>query len=148
MLKSKSYLNDIHLPYLKYALDEDIVRHYCQALLADKTDISIIGCRVVKLRHRRAKRSTIQYEMTLRVANGSPQTHWLVGYQFADAGKFRSVSRRFKKLCAGPEPVDGLPPGFVIEAIGLLLQRFPFDRHLPELSSLYFNLDPCQFLLI
>jgi len=140
-VEQKNYLNDPQLPYLSLALDGNIVRHFCRALISDNVAASISRCRVARVRLRRAQRCIIQYELTLRLAGGSEQTHWLVGYQYASRKKFRARANQLKRLTAGRHPVDGLLPGIVIGEIRLLLQRFPFDRRLPALVSFHFNIE-------
>ena len=141
MAQLTNYLTDPELPFLSLALDSNMVRHFCQALISDNVDASISNCRVARLRYRRAQRCIIQYELTLRLADGSEQTHWLVGYQYASSKKFRARANQLKRLTDDRHPVDGLLPGIVVEEIRLLLHRFPFDHRLPSLVSLYFDID-------
>ena len=141
MAQLTNYLTDPELPFLSLALDGNMVRHFCQALISDNVNASISNCRVARLRYRRAQRCIIQYELTLRLADGSEQTHWLVGYQYASSKKFRARANQLKRLTDDRHPVDGLLPGIVVEEIRLLLHRFPFDHRLPSLVSLYFDID-------
>lgn len=141
VLQSLNYLNDPHLPHLVEALDGNNVRHFYQAMIADEVDTRISSFQVVRVRYRRAQRCIIQYEMTLRLTDDSLQTHWLVGYLYANKKKLRARADRLEKMSADCCPVDGLPPVVVIEEIGLLLQRFPFDRRLPTLAPFYFNIN-------
>lgn len=141
MLQSPGYLNDPVLPHLTLVLDEENMRHICHTLITDKVDATIIDCRVVRLRYRRAQRCIIQYKMTLQLVDETVQTHWLVGYQYANKEKFRARANRLEKMGATCNPADGLRPFVVIEEAGLLLQRFPFDRRLPTLAPFYFNID-------
>ena len=137
MLQSQTYLNNALLPHLKQALDEDLMRHHCRALLGADTGADILSCRVTRLRYRRAQRCIIQYEMTLKQPDDTVHTHWLAGYQYADKDRFRARARRQKRLNAICHPADGLLAGAVIDEIGLLLERFPFDRRIPALAPFY-----------
>ena len=141
MAQIKNYLTDPTLPFLSSALDGEIVRHFCRALIGDDIETSIVSCRVTRVRFRRAQRCIIQYELTLRRADGAEQVHWLVGYQYADCRKYRARANQLQRLTADRHPVDGLRPGIVIEEIRLLLQRFPFENRLPALVGFYFGID-------
>jgi hypothetical protein len=141
MAQAKYHLTDPMLPFLSMALDGNILRHFCQRLICDNFDASISNCHVTRLRLRRAQRCIIQYQLTLRLADGSEQVHYLVGYQYANRKKFRARADQLRRLTADRQPVDGLRPGIVIDEISLLLQRFPFDHRLPSLLGVYFNID-------
>ena len=141
MTQAKTYPTDPMLPFLSLALDGNILRHFCQRLICPNFDASIGNCQVTRVRLRRAQRCIIQYQLTLHLADGSEQVHYLVGYQYANRKKFRARANRLRRLTADRQPDDGLLPGIVIDEISLLLQRFPFDYRLPSLSDFYFNVD-------
>ena len=141
MTRDSHYLRDASLPYLAQALDGKTILRYCRALLGNEKDVRISTCRVLKLRYRRRKRAIIQYEIGLQTGDGRERSVWLAGYQYASRERYRAGVRRLERLLANHGTEGGMLPGIAIEPLQLLLLRFPYDRRLPALMSVYFNIE-------
>ena len=141
MVRAKYYLQDASLPHLERALNGETIGRYCRGLAHPEKGIRISSCRVLRLRYRRGRRAIIQYEITLVHADGSKQSLWLAGYQYASRERFETGVRRLERLLANHGDDGDMLPGIAIESLQLLLLRFPYDRRLPALMSFYFNIE-------
>ena len=141
MKKGPHYLQDSKLPHLARALDGNSIRRICRGLIRHREGAAIGTCRVTRLRYKRSLRATIQYQITVLHRDGSEETLWLAGYQYADRNRYESGVRRLERLLANQGDDGEMPPGLAIDSLGLLLMRFPYDRRLPALMSLYFNIE-------
>ena len=141
MTQDNHYLRDASLPHLAQALDVKTVIRACRALLGNDKGVRVGACRVSKLRYRRGRRAIIQYEITLRTGDGRERSVWLAGYQYASRERFQAGVRRLERLLANHGTDGGMLPGIAIEPLQLLLLRFPYDRRLPALMSVYFNIE-------
>jgi len=102
------------------------------------------SCRLVRYRYRPGQRSIVLYELNLQqLADGHTSTHWITGTVHADAGRmykqFRKLLRQFKrnKLSIVNEHFSPLPLCFFLHDVDMLVQQYPFDRHLPQLHVFY-----------
>ncbi len=102
-------------------------------------DVKLIGCRLVRLRYRKARRIIALFDLVLKEsATGKLRQQWATGFLYR-GGKAR---RTYKRLNSAAPSSNGcslprsLKPFLFLSDLDMLVQLFPYDRHLPNLAQL------------
>ncbi len=129
---TRSYLDDPAFPCLALALDTRQMVGFLTPLLVDEDHWSISGCRLERLRYRKGVRCILHYEVTLRHESGAETSHWVTGFFHADQKKFNSRVKRLHRMCSRRVHGEPMARFAVLDALGMLIQRFPVDYRLPD----------------
>ena len=106
---------------------------------AEQKAFEIRDCRLSRFRYRQGVRSIVLYELDLvETATGHDSIRWMVGTTYP-TGKAKRMYKRFNgdltssglaSACSPFNPVSFIPE------VKMLVQTFPFDRHLSTLPML------------
>jgi hypothetical protein len=123
---------DARLPQLARACDPEHMAGVLGTQLKAGHDVHVERCDIETFRHRAGGRTLVKYGVQLA---GACTGRWsLTGLLYAEPQKARATAR---KLAAEARAVKGWrapfePVGF-IDALGMVVQAYPFDRRLPAL---------------
>lgn len=97
----------------------------------------VVGCRVVRYRHRPGERCVVQYGVTVRDARGQVSEARVVGQWRYGRGDTAARARKLARRADGV-PVTWtapFPPVFFDEPTDMLATTYPWDRRLPGLAA-------------
>jgi hypothetical protein len=114
---------DACMPQLQRAADGTAMRRLLRehARAAWPLQVAIEDCRVTRIRYRRHKRCSLQYELTLREGD-IPRRAWVSGSLYADPRRARLARR--------------LPGADFIPELGMVVSVFPVDARLPQAATI------------
>lgn len=148
---------DTSLPQLDRLCDLSFIAPLLMSCIAtERSRFSLTSCEVSRIRYRQHTRAIAFYKLNIRdLSDQSQHQLWLTGTVYADRKRTTHIHRKLKKvlLRSTLEVERQLFPlvGYIGD-IGMLVQRFPFDRHLPTLHTLVLqpkatllNNLPCAF---
>ena len=101
--------------------------------------VKLFQCRLERLRYRQANRMIALYDLVLEEgATGNLRQQWATGFLYRGS-KARRVYKRLNgavRSFNAPCLLPSLKPFFFLPNLDMLVQLYPYDRHLPNLAQL------------
>lgn len=129
---------DPELPGLNDAVDPAVMSAVFSRLLSTQThgELRLDGCTVSRLRYRRSERAVIQYELLVKAGQyDAPVRMWAAGNLY----RGRKAKSVYSETMAGlPQramaTAKANPTYALVPELGMFVQFFPHDRHMPGIS--------------